>query len=156
VDDGPLPDGAVPDALVLGGGEHGLQRVDAVGEQHPEAVGGAGVVVVLVGDMPHVNHLQHRLQRLLAVDVPGDRRHPAGGQLRRRRHRANFWRLPWEGGEERGEEPTRFGGEEGLTGFWGGGGSAERVGSKILTLKDGNALFDGLHGPEPRRRAHFS
>jgi len=107
VDDGALPDGAVPDALVLGGGEHGLQRVDAVGEQHPEAVGGAGVV--LVDDSPQVNHLQHRLQRLRAVDVAGDRRHPAGGQLRRR-HRARgcFWRLPWEGGEERGEEPIRF------------------------------------------------
>ena len=77
MDDGALLDGAVPDALVLGGGEHGLQRVDAVGEQHPEAVGGAGVV--LVDDSPQVNHLQHRLQRLRAVDVAGDRRHPAGG-----------------------------------------------------------------------------
>ena len=88
MDDGPLLDVAVPDVMVLGGGEHGLQRVDAVGEQHPVAVGTAGVVVALVDDSPHVKHLQHRLHRLGAGDVIGDQRHPAGGQLHRRRHRA--------------------------------------------------------------------
>ena len=84
VDDGALLDGAVVDEHVLGGGEHGLHRVDAVGEQHPEAlvVGGA----LDVGDYPHVHHLQHRLQRpVAAVGVLRDRRHRAGRQLRRHR-----------------------------------------------------------------------
>lgn len=95
VDDGADLDGAVPDVAVLGGGEHGLQRVDAVGEHHPVALGGGGrrrdwvrVLLLLRGDPPHGNHLQHRLQRPLAFGVIGDGNHTAGGQLHRRRHRA--------------------------------------------------------------------
>jgi hypothetical protein len=81
VNDGPPDDGAVFDPVVLGGGQHGLHRVDAVGEQHPEALRRR----VLGGVYrPHVHDLQHRLNRPFASGVLGDGRHRAGRQLRRR------------------------------------------------------------------------
>jgi hypothetical protein len=80
VDDGPLDDGAVFDPAVLGGGgDHGLQRVDVVGEHHPEALGRVPGGVY----QPHVHDLQHRFQPPFAFAVLGDGRHSAGSQLRR-------------------------------------------------------------------------
>jgi hypothetical protein len=110
VDDGALLDGAVPDARVLGGGEHGLHGVFAVGEHHPEALGGGVLGVV---DHPHVHHLQHRLQRAVAVGVGGDRRHRAGRQLRLHCGREPWWILRRQGGGV-GEETAEWRGRDSI------------------------------------------
>jgi hypothetical protein len=111
VNDGPPDDGAVFDPVVLGGGEHGLHRVDAVGEQHPEALRRR----VLVGVYrPHVHDLQHRLNRPFASGVLGDGRHRAGSQLRRRhpepprRLRSQAIRFGVGEGEEEGGQRARI------------------------------------------------
>lgn len=88
MDDGADAEGSVPDEVVVVGGEHGLLRVDAVGEQEAEALrllrrrrggGGGG----LGGDGAQVRHLQHRLDVPRPVREVPDLLHRARGQLRR-------------------------------------------------------------------------
>lgn len=61
VDDGAGAERAIHDEAVEAGGEHGLVRVDAVGEQHEEALRlqPPRAALVAAGEL-HVCHLQHR------------------------------------------------------------------------------------------------